>query len=81
MSAFFHFQRTLNKLFNNLNKLYKVTLILDKFFLKYEVGVRLTPPPEKTTLKKPRLISVKSLTRSMDAHHFAVFFSSMQSIT
>ena len=36
-------------------------LILDKFFLKYERGVELTPlpSPEKTTLKKPSLIRVK----------------------
>ena len=38
-------------------------LILDYFFLKYEVGVKLTPlptpTPEKTTLEKPSLIRVK----------------------
>ena len=28
-------------------------MILDKFFLKYEGRVKLTPPPEKTTLRKP----------------------------
>ena len=45
----FHFQHTVNR------------LILDKFFLKYEEsGVKLTPSPEKTTLKKPSLISVKA---------------------
>ena len=34
--------------------------MLDKFFLKYERGVKLTPtPPEKTTFKKPSLIRVK----------------------
>ena len=32
MSAFFHFQHNLNRLFNNCVEL----LILDKFFLKYE---------------------------------------------
>ena len=41
----------------------KVILILDKFFLKYKGGVKLTPPPEKTTLKKSSLIRVKSFTR------------------
>ena len=56
MSAFFHFWHTLNRLFNNCIK-------LDKFFLKYEGRVKLTPPPlpEKTTLKKPSLIRVNSL--------------------
>ena len=34
-------------------------MILDKFLLKYEGRVKLTPPPEKTTLKKPSLIRVK----------------------
>ena len=39
---------------------YKVILILDKFFLKYEVEVKLTPtPPGKTTLKIPSFITVK----------------------
>ena len=56
MSAFFHFQHTLNRLFMFI-------LILNKFFLKYEEGVKLTTPhspaPEKTTLKKPNLIRIK----------------------
>ena len=60
-SAFFHFQRTLNRLFNK--QLYKVILTLDKFFLKYERDVKLSPPPEKTTLKKPSLIRVKLLNQ------------------
>ena len=35
-------------------------MILDKFFLKYEGEVKLTPPPpEKTTLKMSSLIRVK----------------------
>ena len=38
-------------------------LILDKFFLKYEEGVKLTPP-EKTTLKKPSLIRVKEWNKA-----------------
>ena len=43
--------------------MYKVILILDKFFLKYEGGVKLTPPsPEKTTLKKPSFIRVKEIS-------------------
>ena len=40
-------------------------MILDKFFLKYESGwgFKLTPPlpPEKTCLKKPRLIRVNGV--------------------
>ena len=41
--------------------MYQVILILDLFFLKYEgdCGVNLTPPPEKTTFKKPSLIYQK----------------------
>ena len=40
--------------------MYKVILILDEFFLKYEDGVKLTPPPhKKTTRKKPSFIRVK----------------------
>ena len=43
--------------------MYKVILIFDKFFLKYEVGVKLTPPPpEKTTLKKPGCNGLRSAT-------------------
>ena len=40
--------------------MYKVILILDKFFVKYEAAIKLTPPPppEKTTLKKPSFIRV-----------------------
>ena len=34
-------------------------MILDKFFLKYERGVKLKHPQKKTTLKKPSLIRVK----------------------
>ena len=60
MPAFFHFQHTLNRLFNNCI----VILILDKLFLKYEGGegggVKLTKPsPGKTTFKKPSFIRVK----------------------
>ena len=57
MSAFFHFQHTLNRLFNNC----VVILILEKFFLKCEGGIKLTPspPPAKITLKMPSLIRVK----------------------
>ena len=58
MSAFFQFQHTLNRLFNNYIKLY------DKFFMKYEGGLQIDPPPppqEKATLKKPRLIKAKGL--------------------
>ena len=50
MSAFFHSQHTL------------VTLTLDKFFCKYEREVKLTPPPEKTTVKKPALLRLKQET-------------------
>ena len=51
--------------------MYKVILILDKFFLKYEGGDQIDPPPhpsEKTTPKKPSLIMVKSLPRSADSN-------------
>ena len=41
--------------------MYKVILTLDKFFLEYEGGFKLTPPPWKTTLKKPSLIRVKEI--------------------
>ena len=43
MSAFFHFQHTLNRLFDSYIKLYKVILILDKLFLKYEEGGQIDP--------------------------------------
>ena len=36
-------------------------MILDKFFLKYKEGVKLTPSPRKTTLKKLSLIRVKPI--------------------
>ena len=55
MSAFLHFQHTLNRLLYK----YKVILILDKLFLKYERRDQIDPPPEQTTLKKPSLIRVK----------------------
>ena len=50
--------------------MYKVTLILDKFFLKYEGGwgVKLTHSPEKTTFKRPSFIK---------ANAFVVFFNSV----
>ena len=35
-------------------------MILGKFFLKYERGVKLTSTQKNTTLKKPSLIRVKS---------------------
>ena len=38
--------------------MYKVILILDKFFLKYERRGQINLPPWKTTLKKPSLIRV-----------------------
>ena len=47
MSAFFNFQPTLNKLFNNF------------IFLKYYGGIKLTPPPKKNTFKKPSLFRIK----------------------
>ena len=70
MSAFFHFQHTLNRFFNNY------ILVLDKFVLKYEIwsgagGVELPtppPPPGKTTFKKVSLIRVKMTDVELD--HF-----------
>ena len=41
--------------------MYVIILILDKFFLKYKEGVKLTPSPRKTTLKKLSLIRVKPI--------------------
>ena len=51
-------------------------MILDKFFLKYEGGrgVKLTPPPEKTTLKKPSVIRVKT---SVPSHNVNKCISEM----
>ena len=40
--------------------MYKVILKLDNFFLKYEGGGQLDPPPGKTTFKKPSFIKVKN---------------------
>ena len=51
ISAFFHFQHTLNKLFQF--ELYQFIMILDKLFLKYEAGrVKLTYPPMKNYPQK-----------------------------
>ena len=50
MPALFHFQHTLNRLFNN----YKVILILDKFFWKYEWGGQ-----KKLPSKSPALLGLK----------------------
>ena len=65
-AALFHFQDTLNRLFDSF--IYKVISILEKFFLKYEGGGggggggggQIDPPTstEKTTLKKPSHIRV-----------------------
>ena len=58
MSAFFQFQHTLNRLFNNYIKLY------DKFFLKYEGGSKLTPLlplKKKLPSKSPDLLRLKDL--------------------
>ena len=52
VSAFFHFQHT-------LNRLYKVILILDKFFLKYEGGIKLNSPKKKLHSKHPALLGLK----------------------
>ena len=47
MPAFFHFQHTLNRLFNNYIK------TLDKFFLKYDgVGSQIGPTPRKNYPQK-----------------------------
>ena len=39
----------------------KVLLMLDKFFLKYEGGIKLTPPQEKLPSKSPALLGLKCL--------------------
>ena len=62
MSAFFHFQHTLNRLFNNC---IKVLLKLDKFFFKCEGeggggGQTDTPPLEKLPSKTPALLGLKN---------------------
>ena len=54
MAAFFHFHQNLNRLFNNFKK------ILDKFFLKYEGGVTLTPPTPPFPLPSQKKLLVKS---------------------
>ena len=66
MSAFFHFQHTLNRLF-------KVILILDTSFLKYERGGgQVDPlPPGKTTLKKSSLIRVEMAAVTQWVNHCA----------
>ena len=57
--------------------MYKVILILDKFFLKYERGVKLTSPlpPGKTTLKKPSLIRVKDFAWTWNTETFPMLCS------
>ena len=55
VSAFFHFQHTLNRLFNNCLKLYWC-YISSSWNMK---GGQIDRPPEKTTLRKPSLIRVK----------------------
>ena len=45
--------------------MYKVILILDKFFLKYEEAVKLTPKGI-TTLKKPSLIRVNKRCKTVN---------------
>ena len=66
MSVSFHFQRTLNRLFNNCIT-YKVILKLYKFFLKYvgrkggRGGGGINPPPslEKLPSKSLDLLRIK----------------------
>ena len=55
--------------------------MLDKFFLKYEEGIKLTPPlpPGRTTFKKPSIIRVKLKDWSFQfedpySHFFTVIF-------
>ena len=52
--AIFYFQPTLNRLLSN----YRVKLIWDRFFLKYEVGSNWSPPlrRRKTTFKSLSLL-------------------------
>ena len=57
-AALFHFQDTLNRLFNSF--IYKVILILEKFFFKYEGEVKLTPLPPRKKLpsKSPAILGL-----------------------
>ena len=40
--------------------MYKVILILDKFFWKYEGGVKLTPPEKKLPSQSPVLLGLNN---------------------
>ena len=57
-AALFHFQDTLNRLFNSF--IYKVIFILEKFFFKYEGEVKLTPlpPQKKLPSKSPAILGL-----------------------
>ena len=50
-----------------VQQLYKVILILDKFFLKYEGGVKLIPPPSQAELpsKNPALLGFIRVKRPL----------------
>ena len=64
-AALFHFQDTLNRLFDSF--IYKVISILEKFFLKYEGGVGRVgegvkliplPPQKKLPSKSPAILGL-----------------------
>ena len=69
ISAFFHFQHTLNKLLSNCIKL------LDRFFLKYKGGSNYPPFPEETTIEKPSLIRVNIMNEMFDFLKLYVFIT------
>ena len=76
MSAFFHFQCILTRLFNNCI----VILILDKFFLKYEGGSQNDPPQEKLPSKSPALLGSRISLRNLAVlNDIAVFGSNFDS--
>ena len=75
MSPFFHFQHTLNRLFNICMELYWY-YISSSWNINETVGERGGDPPEKTTLRKPSLIRVKTHSENFYrwVYHSKLFF-------
>ena len=61
MSAFFHFQHTLNRCFNNWIKLYWY-YISSSWNIKGYEGIQIDPHSGKTTLKRSSLIRVNHIS-------------------